>query len=200
MISITPFSKNLITISGDIGSGKSAVGKAVAAALGFDYMSSGAIQREEAAARNMTILELNQFAETHPEIDYAIDDRIAHIGRTRDKLLIDSRMAWHFVPHSFKVFLVTEPAIAAQRIMAALRKNESYTDLAHAVEEIKARRASESKRFMQFYGVDLTDQSQFDLVIDTSNATIEAEVAVVKRCFEAWKKSENFERVWFFKH
>lgn len=200
MISASPLSKNLITISGDIGSGKSAVGKAVAAALGFDYMSSGAIQREEAAARNMTILELNQFAETHPEIDYAIDDRIAHIGRTREKLLIDSRMAWHFVPHSFKVFLVTEPAIAAQRIMAALRKNESYTDLAHAVEEIKARRASESKRFMQFYSVDLTDQSQFDLVIDTSNATIEAEVEVVKRCFEAWQKSEHFERVWFFKH
>ena len=199
MISASPLSKNLLTISGDIGSGKSAVGKAVAATLGFDYMSSGAIQREEAAARNMTILELNQFAETHPEIDYAIDDRIAHIGRTREKLLIDSRMAWHFVPHSFKVFLVTEPAIAAQRIMAALRTNESYTDLAHAVEEIKARRASESKRFMQFYGVDLTDQSQFDLVIDTSNATIEAEVGVVKRCFEAWQKSEHFERGWFFK-
>jgi cytidylate kinase len=199
VISASPLSKNLITISGDIGSGKSAVGKAVAAALGFDYMSSGAIQREEAAARNMTILELNQFAETHPEIDYAIDDRIAHIGRTGEKLLIDSRMAWHFVPHSFKVFLVTEPAIAAQRIMAALRKNESYTDLAHAVEEIKARRASESKRFMQFYGVDLTDQSQFDLVIDTSNATIEAEVAVVKCCFEAWQKTERFERLWFFK-
>ncbi len=199
MTSASPLSKNLITISGDIGSGKSAVGKAVAAALGFDYMSSGAIQREEAAVRNMTILELNQFAETHPEIDYAIDDRIAHIGRTREKLLIDSRMAWHFVPHSFKVFLVTEPAIAAQRIMAALRTNESYTDLAHAVEEIKARRASESKRFMQFYGVDLTDQSQFDLVIDTSNATIEAEVEVVKRCFEAWQKIERFERLWFFK-
>lgn len=198
MLGTQPFSKNLITISGDIGSGKSAVGKAVAAVLGFAYMSSGAIQREEAAARKLSILQLNQLAESQPEIDYAIDERIAQIGRTGDKLVIDSRMAWHFVPHSFKVFLVTEPTIAAQRIMAALRNNESYPDLAQAMQEIQARRASESKRFMQFYGVDLTDQSQFDLVINTSHVSIETEVKVLSDCFQAWQKTEPFEKRWFF--
>jgi CMP/dCMP kinase len=170
--------KNFLTISGDIGSGKSVVGIAVAKALVYDYLSSGAIAREVAVKHGMTILELNQYAETHPEIDYEIDDRIAEIGRTRSGLVVDSRMAWHFIPHSFKIFLACSVSEAARRIASAGRSHEQYESQQVAEQQIAARRASEVKRFREFYQVDLGAHSNFDLVIDTVGRTPEQVVAI----------------------
>jgi CMP/dCMP kinase len=179
-------SKELISISGDIGSGKSAVGKRVAAALGWEYMSTGAIYREIAAARSMTVLELNQYGEKNPEIDFELDKRSTEIGRTRSRLVIDSRMAWHFIPHSFKVFLAVSVQTGAQRIVAADRSHETYASVEEAQERIVARRASEKSRYQMLYGVDVADQSHFDLVINTETATIEQEVDLLIADYRKW--------------
>lgn len=49
----------IITISGDIGSGKSTTGKLLAKKLDYKYLSTGAIQRQIAEEMGMTTLELN---------------------------------------------------------------------------------------------------------------------------------------------
>src|SRR5579863_5521381 len=64
-----------ITIAGDIGSGKTTVARLLSRQVGAPWLSTGAIQRKMAAARGVSVLQLNKMAECDPGIDRAIDRR-----------------------------------------------------------------------------------------------------------------------------
>ena len=178
-----------MSISGDIGSGKSAVGRLLQEELGLPGYSTGSIQRRIAERHGMTTLELNRYSETHPEIDEEIDSASIELGKKDESFLIDSRIAWHFIPHSFKVFLAVATAIAAERILGDRgRTSESYDDVAVARERIVRRRRSEVERFGKTYGIDLSDLGNYDLVVDTSSSPPEDVAAVISRSFRAFSE------------
>ena len=169
-----------ISITGDLGSGKSAVSKVLHAQLGYEIYSTGNAQRQLAQEMGMTTLELNQYSETHPEIDDRIDGVFKALNESPEGLIVDSRMAWHFMPSSFKIFLMVPVEVAAQRIMGdSSRKREIYTDLEHAVRDLKARKGSENKRFLDKYDVDCTDPGNFDLAINTANISPEQVARII---------------------
>jgi len=161
----------IISITGDLGSGKSTVSKLLCERLRYDYIYTGNIQREIAKRYNMTTLELNKYSETHPEIDEEIDATFKALNDSAN-LIVDSRLAWFFIPKSFKVFLQTEVSVSASRISSdKWRETENYTSQDEAIEMIIARRDSEIKRYMNLYNVNCTEASNFDLIIDTSYIT-----------------------------
>jgi len=169
-----------ITITGDLGSGKSAVSKLLKASTGFPIYSTGAILREIAQNRGMTVLELNQYAETHPEIDDEIDDFSRNLGKQSRSVIVDSRLAWFFIPNSFKVFLKVAIDEAVRRIMGHDRgATESYRDAETAKRDILARKQSENARFLELYGADCADMTNFDLVVDTTHRTPEQVNALI---------------------
>src|SRR3989344_6087784 len=112
--------KHIITICGLPGSGKSSTAIGVAAALGYKHFSSGDLFRAMAKERNITVEEINKRAELEQEIDHAVDERLRQMADD-DQLVIDSRMAFHWMPMSFKVFLKINPHIAAERTFKHLR-------------------------------------------------------------------------------
>ena len=166
-----------ITIAGDIGSGKSTVAKKIAEAVGLEPLSTGSIQRQLAQARGLTVLELNRVAEQDATVDQAIDNYI--IGLPPGDLVIESRMAWHFVPDTLKVYLYVTDAEAARRLVGAQRTEENYEVIAHATQQILARRNSEVIRFKKYYNVDIDDLLNYDLVIDTTFATVDEVIRLV---------------------
>ena len=93
--------KDKISLAGDLGSGKSTVSKIIIDRLGAEYYSTGAIVRSVAEKHGMTVVELNKYMETHPEIDHEIDDGLKALSEVDKLLIIDSRMAWHFAEKSF---------------------------------------------------------------------------------------------------
>ncbi|MCL2741468.1 MAG: cytidylate kinase family protein [Oscillospiraceae bacterium] len=158
-----------ISITGDLGSGKSTVCGILERDHGFGVYKVGAIQREIAGRRGMTTLELNEYAETHPEIDREIDDALRRKGEEPGRMVFDSRMAWHFVPSSLKVYLRVGVEEAVRRIMGDDRGTaESYAEAEEARAKIEGRKVSENKRYSEKYGVDCGDMGNFDLVIDTT--------------------------------
>lgn len=157
-----------ISLAGDLGSGKSTVGKILEQRLGVRYYSTGTIQREIAEGMGMTTLQLNQYMETHPEIDRKIDDGLRALEHAEADLVIDSRMAWHFVPSSFSVYMMADPLVAAARILGAGRAHESFSTVEEAAASVAARRKSEALRYKSMYGVDIQDLENYDYVIDTS--------------------------------
>jgi cytidylate kinase len=83
-------------------------------------------------------------------------------------------LAWHFIPHSFKVYLTVDDFVGASRIVGdsanPLRHStDVHASIEEAMETTKARRKSESKRYMNLYQVDNHDLTHYDLVIDTTN-------------------------------
>ncbi len=160
----------IITISGDIGSGKSTTGKALCKKLGYRYLSTGAIQRQLAEEMGMTTLELNQLTESRRDIDEKIDNHTRALNDVDEDYVVDSRLAWHFIPFSYKVFLKCDEAIAAERISRDLdrKSDESNRNVKNLLAKIQARRRSEVSRFQEIYNVDLEDLSNYDQVIDSS--------------------------------
>jgi cytidylate kinase len=176
--------KKIISITGDLGSGKSTVSNLLQKRLGYDYIYTGKIQREIANRYNMTTLELNKYAETHPEIDSEIDDTFKSLNDS-SHVIVDSRLAWFFIPKSFKVYLKTDIAVSARRIAAdKQRKNEKYLSEEEAINNILARKESENKRYRELYGADCSDFSNFDLIIDTSFITAEEAAEQIAEKYE----------------
>lgn len=163
-----------IAISGELGSGKSVLSQRISDALGIDIVSIGKIQRHMAEEKGMSTLEFNQFIENHPEIDKELDDKLASYENIRQSVILDSRLAWHFVPSAFKVHLLVDIDVAAQRVFSDKnRKSEAYKDVEVTKQQLVDRKKSEQTRFLQLYGVNINDQSNYDLVIDTTNASPE---------------------------
>lgn len=176
----------IISISGRPGSGKSAVAKVLAAELELAHVSAGDFMRQMAHERGVSILELSRTAEDDVTIDHEIDARTRTLGVTRDDFVIDARLAWHFLPHSVKVFLDVRPEVAAARIYGAERGSEhENVDLAATQRAIEARSRSETERYQRFYGIDYTDPAHFDLVVDTSDLDINGVVARIRSFIEA---------------
>ncbi|MGD2042492.1 MAG: nucleoside monophosphate kinase [Acidimicrobiia bacterium] len=164
----------IITISGRPGSGKSAVAVRVAEALGMRHVSAGDFMRQMAAERGMTILEFSRSAEDRESIDREIDARTVQLSRESADFVMDARLAWHFIPESFKVFLEVSPEVAAQRIYEAQRGSEKENvSLENTKRAIESRTESERKRYLKYYGLDYAEHTQYDLVVDTSDLTID---------------------------
>ncbi|MBE6645664.1 MAG: hypothetical protein E7612_09890 [Ruminococcaceae bacterium] len=183
--------KDKISLAGDLGSGKSTVSDILIDRLGAEYYSTGAIVRSIAQKHGMSVVELNVYMETHPEIDHEIDDGLKALSDVDKLLIIDSRMAWHFTAGTFKVYLSVDAETSALRIMSANRVGEHSATLEETVKQTKARRESEKKRYLTQYGVDIKDLSNYSLIIDTSNATPEEVADKLIEAFEDWKKDKD---------
>ncbi len=177
----------LITLTGDLGSGKSSLAKRLCAYFEADYYSTGSAQRKLAAKRGVSTLDLNKMAETDPSIDREIDSIFENLAYEEKTYVVDSRMAWHFLPNSFKLRLTVEPETGAVRILGDQKRTmEGYEDVAEALEMIHKRKSSERSRFQNYYGVDTEDETNYDLIVDTTTLSHEAVFEKVRAAVERY--------------
>ena len=183
--------REIITVAGSPGSGKSSTARALASLLRFRHFSSGDLFRQLALERGESIEAMNISAEAQRDIDLKVDNLLKEMYRTEERLVIDSRMAWHWMPQSFKMFLVLDPQTAAERIFDHLRREGRLSEDAQSVAEVRAsidrRSASEQRRYAALYGVDMTDPLNFDLVINTKHNDLLTVAAMARAAYEAWR-------------
>lgn len=161
-----------ITLTGNLGSGKSTVCKLLEGKYGFDIFSTGKVIRSIADDLGISVLEMNELMTKDHQYDHMIDDKTASISRENpDKaILFDSRLAWHFVEKSFKVFLSVDLGEAARRVYndASRGEVEAYKDIEDAKTQLAARAANEDKRYEELYGIHYFDFKNYNLVLDSS--------------------------------
>ncbi len=159
-----------IAISGDLGSGKSVTSKYIAEKLGYQYISTGEIQRQMAREKGISVLEMNKLADINSEVDKKIDETLIQINKSDGGYILDSRLAWFFVSTSLKIYLRTNLEITINRILFdKKRTSELYASREIARTEIIERKASENARFLIEYGIDCGNLSNYDLVIETTS-------------------------------
>lgn len=182
---------SIITITGLPGSGKSSTAKRVAELLAYKHFSSGDLFRKIAADRGLSVSALNLTAEEQRGIDYEVDELLKSMGKTESDIVIDSRLAFHWMPGSFKIFLKLSPKKAAERIFAHIQKEGRVSQTGNSLEEVEhdvaTRIQSELKRYKALYDLDHTDESQFDLVVDTEKYPLLAVADIIVDKYKEWQ-------------
>lgn len=183
--------KRIITIAGRPGSGKSTASRGVAEQLGYEHFSSGDMFRAMGRERGVDVLQTNIAAKKEKELDFVVDERLRQIGETQQDVAIDSRLAWHWIPDSFKVFLDLDLEIAAIRILQKTDperfKNENIPNNPKKYAEVlKKRLDSETERYKDLYRVDPYDMEHYDLVIDTDANNPEQTINKILDAYHAW--------------
>jgi CMP/dCMP kinase len=182
-----------ITINGNLGSGKSTVGRLVAEQLKVPYYSAGQLFREIGHIQNLDALRTNLAAENNVEIDQVVDRRTAEIDTSVESFVLDSRMAWHFVHNAVNVFLSVSIDTAASRILGdKSRRSEAYASVAEATASLRDRRASEVARYANLYKVNIEDVQNYDLFVITDGA----EPADIARVVIAYCDSVTRHKFW----
>ena len=183
-----------ISLAGDLGSGKSTVAKLLVDEFKAEKYSTGVICREVAKKHGLSVTDINKYMETHPEIDAEIDDGLKKLSERQESLIIDSRMAWHFVKNTYKVYLITDPAESAKRIFNDNRDTENFATYEDTLRNITERKASENKRYFELYGVDCGKLANYDIVIETTAAPPEEIARLIIEGCRAWYSDDRAPR------
>lgn len=187
-----------ISITGDLGSGKSSVAKVLCQQLGYDYLSTGQLHRRIAEEYGVDSLELNKLANKDDSIDDRIDNYLVSLNGSDEDLIIDSRLAWHFVKDTFKVYLEVHSEVGAARVLGDKGRisEPTYTGRESALAILRARKSSENERFYSKYKVRVDDLSNYDVVINTSDSSVESTSTLILQLFQAWATQEAYPRFW----
>ena len=183
--------KEIITICGGLGSGKSSTAKKVAQVLGFKHFSSGDFFRQVGLELGLSVTETNIRAEGDPKIDEMTDQKLRDM-RDANQVVIDSRTAYHWIPESFKVYLDLPPEIAKERTLKNMKENkfrqqsEQDSNPENLYEKMQERFESEQKRYWDLYKINNKDMNQFDLVIDTNKNNLEQVVDIIVMEYKKW--------------
>ena len=180
--------KHIISLAGDLASGKGTVSLLLKEDLGYTIYRNGDYVRALAKEKNMSITEFNIYLESHPQIDIQIEKSAAEYAKNNDNLIIDARLGWYAVPHSFKVYLKVDIDVSAKRAFNDPKRKatESFNTIEEQKQDIIKRYKLENERYFKLYGIRKDDMSNYDLVIDTTNMTAKETSDKIKEEYFKW--------------
>ena len=161
----------VVVISGPPGSGKSTVARILSERLGMHVISAGSIFRALADEMGMDVVEFNEYVKENPSVDKEIDMRTLKASLEGDVIIEGHLTAWMAPNADLKVYLTAPRRVRAKRIAQRDGVPEEV-----ALTDIVKRERIHWERFKSLYGIDISDLSIFDLVVNT--ATFGAEEIV----------------------
>ncbi len=160
-----------ITITGKPYAGKGETTK-ILERYGFEVVHMGELYRAVAKERGLDVVELNRLGDT--TVDAMVDKKLVAIAQERknEELVFDSRIAWHFLPESYKVFLDVTAYEQARRVIGANRDSEKKAStLEEASKMANERWDLENGRYKMLYGIDNLSTKNYNIVVDTTKNT-----------------------------
>ena len=183
--------RKIISMAGDLGSGKTTVTNIIMEKLSYPIHRNGEYFRKLAVDMGMSVTEFNEYVKSHPEIDNQIENSARKAADENEELIIDARLGWYAVPESFKVYLTVDINEAAKRAFydPNRKKSESFETLEEQKADIEKRFALENERYFNLYGVHKEDKSNYDFIIDTTNITQDEVAMIIINAYEKWLNS-----------
>jgi len=181
-----------LTVSGPPGSGTTTLAKELADEYNLLRLTGGDIFRDMAAEHGMSEKEFGPYVNERPELDREIDERLyaamqAASGTSpadtehetaaadavaqlddRNGLIVESRLAgWLGGERAdFRLWCTAPLKVRTARLQSDRDGRSAETEA-----ELRQREQDETLRYENFYGVDVSDLSIYDLVVNTARWT-----------------------------
>lgn len=165
--------------------------------------------KENADLSHFSIQDANNredFKEIRTIVDSLIDEGMKEKGKIINQeehpdeiWIIDSRLAFNNIPEAFSVRLTTKPDVAGKRLYndkTRGKEDSKYNDVNEATKEREERRIGERERYLKRYGVDLEDENNYDLIIDTSFSSPSDIAEVILECERYYENNQKFGKKW----
>ena len=178
--------KRVVTIGGLHGTGKSSVADSIAQRFDLKRVSAGVIFRQLAQERGMTLEEFSRIAEGDLEIDKLIDGTQKEAAKKGNAIIDGQLAAWMAGEHADLKILLTAPTEVRIKRIA----ERDGTDFEFAKRETIAREGSEKARYMEYYKVDISDLSIYDMILNTGKYDLEGVTEIVAKAIETYFNKE----------
>ncbi len=180
--------RKIISIAGDLSSGKTTVTKLMQETLGYEIYRNGEYFRKLAVEMGMSVTEFNEYVKDHPEIDRQIEQSAKEYAATHENLIIDARLGWYAVPESFKIYLRVDTDEAAKRAFGDpnRKKSENFATVEEQKADLIKRFNLENERYFNLYGVHKEDMSNYDFVLDTTHLSPDEVNQKIIEAYENW--------------
>ncbi len=153
-----------ITVSGPPGCGATTVTRGIADALDCPWISGGDIFRELAEEREMSLSQLIAEAQATDDIDRMLDRRLQSIaeqwGASNKPFVLESRLAGWLAGNRADLRIWLD---APEEVRVDRTKDRDELEA-----EMRVREVSEAGRYESYYGIDISDQSFYDLTVNTA--------------------------------
>ena len=171
-----------LLLSGLSGTGSSTAAKRIASDMGLDYIYGGQIFRNLAAEQHISLEELAESLERNPEIEREVDQRLIQAAMS-DNVLVESRTIGWLFPREIPALRIWLTCDIAER----LRRVQAREHHPRSAENLLRREGSDNRRYRNLYSIKENDFSPFDLVLDTTDLSVDE----VVREIEAFLKSQT---------
>ncbi len=173
----------VVCVCGPSGAGKGTLANFAANKLNIPYYSAGEFFRKIAKDKGMTVEELSSKADK--QTDLKVDRRTLEKGLSED-CVIESRIsAWVLGDYSeLSIYVTADLEERAKRVIKELneRKAESSTkSLKEVKQRLKQRDKDNRERYKDYYGIDMKENSIFDMVLDNTDITIQKQENLVEK-------------------
>lgn len=169
-------------------SGKSTVWKLLTDKLNYTFMSSWNIMRQWAEAEWLSIYDFeDKIAKNDDTFDVKLDNKVREYWVENDNFLFESRLAWYFIPDSFKIYLKCDEETRYKRI-----QNREATPLQDIIDKNKKRETELEQRYAKIYPhISFPPREEvFDIVIDVANISPQEIVDIIVS--KIWVKYMEF--------
>ena len=165
--------------------------------------------KENSDLSHFSIQEANNredFKAIRAIVDTIIDEGMKEKGKLINQekhpneiWIIDSRLAFNNIPEAFSVRLTTNADVAGKRLFndkTRGKEDSKYKSEEEAKIEREERRIGEKTRYLEKYGVDLENENNYDLIIDTSYATPVDVADTILKCEQYYAEGKKFGKNW----
>lgn len=167
-----------IAISGKSGCGNSSVTRLVAERLGYRCVNY--TFKDMAAEHGMSFEELSEKAEHDSSWDIRLDRRQVEMAHDGDAVLGSRLAIWILDDADLRVYLDAPPEVRAQRIRKRnIEHGKRPTGFDAVLDQTIERDQRDHDRYLRLYGID-NDHFEFaDLILDTTDMSVEEEADAI---------------------
>ncbi|MEM3399688.1 MAG: cytidylate kinase family protein [Candidatus Micrarchaeia archaeon] len=169
--------KPIICISGFSASGKTTVGKKVAKLLGLKHIHYSF--KHIAKKKGVSLMHIQKIAEKDKKLDLDFDARVVESAKEGGCVVTTWLSPWMVKNADLRVWLEATEETRARRL--AGREKTSFKS---ALRHIRERDASNIRRYIRYYGIDIRDHSNFDLIINSERFSPDTIARIIKASME----------------